>query len=294
MIKIQKIIPQMTVHAAYGEEIWATKKYTLYKSGLKFEKFNIVAQLPVSPWLRMAARSRSISRFFRLGVRSMKKLASGTILIIADRKIFRLTDDDIQVVYSFRFGQGPLRDGWCFDPEGNCYFGEYFLNKNRKYPIHFYHSDDDGQTWNQVSAFNDIRHIHCVYHDPYSGQIWMSTGDRDRESKIMFTENGGTTWTPVGSGNQKFRAVSLIFTRDSIYWGSDSPTRQNYIFRYIRRTGEVESLAPSMDRSIVLSRPGTAFSSLEPLLREIVKGRVLHGTTKPTYWDPRMGMNGKT
>jgi len=88
IVQIQKIIPQMTVHAAYGEEIWATKEYTLYQSVMKLEKFKQVAQVPVSPWLQMIAKSRSISRFFRFGVRSMKKLANGTILIIADRKIF--------------------------------------------------------------------------------------------------------------------------------------------------------------------------------------------------------------
>jgi hypothetical protein len=71
----------------------------------------------------------------------------------------------------------------------------------------------------------------------------MSTGDRDQESNIFFSEDEGMSWVPIGSGDQQFRAVSLLFTRDCVYWGSDAPTRQNYIYRFIRRSGEIQRLA---------------------------------------------------
>jgi len=34
----------------------------------------------------------------------------------------------------------------------------------------------------------------------------------------------------------------LLFTKDHIYWGSDAPTRQNYIHRYRCKNGEIERL----------------------------------------------------
>ncbi len=40
-----------------------------------------------------------------------------------------------------------------------------------------------------------------------------------------------------------FRAVSLLFTKDYIYWGTDAPTRQNYIYRYSREDGQTEKLS---------------------------------------------------
>ena len=240
---IQKMIPNMTVHWVDGEEVWASSNYTLYTSKDGGNSFNKVTDLKVPLLIWIPGRFRLPSRALRLGIRSLRKLRSGSILVIADRKIFRLKDNEIKVVHSFKRGHGPLREGWCEDEKGSCYLGEYFLNNKRDAPVNLLKSEDNGQSWRIIRSLSNIRHIHCVQYDPYSKRIWLGTGDRDNESSISFSEDEGKSWVEIGSGDQMFRAVSLLFTEHHVYWGSDAPTRQNYIYRYVRKSGEIERLA---------------------------------------------------
>ena len=117
------------------------------------------------------------------------------------------------------------------------------MNWDRQSPVKLIKSDDDGQSWEEVYSFTNIRHIHFVQYDPYSNGIWVGTGDRDDESVLYFSKDGGGTFAPILAGDQKYRTGSLLLTPDYIYWGSDIPTRQNCIYRLKRKTGEVETLA---------------------------------------------------
>lgn len=239
----EKTIPSMTVHWVDDEEIWASSNYTLYRSKGGGITFNKMVDLEVPSLMRWLGKFRLTTRALRLGIRSLRKLSSETILVVAGRRLFRLKDGKPEVVYSFRKGVGPLREGWCEDNKGNCYLAEYFLNNKRDTAADLLKSTDDGRSWRAIRSLHDIRHIHCVQYDPFSQRIWMGTGDRDEESSISFSEDGGESWTVIGSGDQMFRAVSLLFTEDYIYWGTDVPTRQNYIYRYSRKSGEIEKLA---------------------------------------------------
>jgi len=233
----------MVVHQMTHEELWVSSGYAIYRSLDDGVTFNRVSDLDVSPATRFLGKFRLLSRALRLGVRCLRKLKSGTVLVVADRKVFRLRGDEGEVVHSFIRGLGPLREGVCEDDKGNCYIGEYFLNDKRKISVNLYKSVDDGCCWEIVNSFNNIRHIHCVQYDPFSGMIWMGTGDRDRECGIFFSD-GGESWIGIGSGSQIFRTMSLLFTEDYIYWGMDAPSRQSYICRYARKDRKIELLAP--------------------------------------------------
>jgi hypothetical protein len=239
---IQKMIPNTVVHYVDHDEVWVSSNYSLYRSKDRGVTFDKVIDLPVPFLMRLVVRNRLPARALRLGVRGLRKLKSGTVLVIADRKVFRLRDAEIEVVHSLKRGIGPLREGWCEDDNGNCYLGEYFLNNKRDARVHLLRSEDDGQSWKSICSLQNIRHIHCVQYDAFSKSIWLGTGDRDEESSISFSQDEGETWTKVGSGDQMFRAVSLLFTQDHVYWGSDAPTRQNYIYRYDRKSAEIERL----------------------------------------------------
>ena len=240
---IQREVPNMFVHWVDGREIWASFDDTLYTSNDGGVTFSKMVDLKVNSLMRMLGKSRFVARAFRLGIRDLRKLESGTILVIADRKIIRLRNSEFKVVYSFKKGVGPLREGWCEDNKGNCYLAEYFLNNKRDKAVTLLKSADDGQSWKMVHSLRQIRHIHCVQYDSFHRRIWMGTGDRDDECSISFSEDAGKTWTAIGSGDQMFRAVSLLFTKNCVYWGSDAPTRQNHIYRYVRKNGEIERLA---------------------------------------------------
>jgi hypothetical protein len=277
-LEIWKTVPNKIVHWIDHAEIIASSGYSLYSSRDEGQTFDKIADFRVSSLKKMIGNSRLLSRAMRLGIRDFRKLKSGTLLAVADRKIFRAEDDDFKPVFSFRKGFGPLREGWCEDGSGVCYLAEYFLNNKRNSPAILVKSVDDGQTWETILSMTNVRHIHCVQYDPYSRQVWMGTGDRDAESSISFSEDQGKTWTTFRSGDQMFRAVSFLFTGDYIYWGSDAPTRQNYVYRYVRKNGEVEKL-------VAVSGPVHYSALLE-------SGAILFGTTaegnsegKTAAWD---------
>lgn len=102
--------------------------------------------------------------------------------------------------------------------DGDVYLGEYPLDEDATPRI--LRSDDAGWTWEPFLELPDVRHVHAVATDPYEGDLWVTTGDRDDESRILRVR-GGEVET-VGTGSQRWRAVELAFTADAILWGVDS------------------------------------------------------------------------
>jgi hypothetical protein len=84
-----------------------------------------------------------------------------------------------------------------------------------------------------VSQISDIRHIHGIFFDPFEELFWMTTGDLDSECFIWKSKDLSSFEKVIG-GSQKYRAVHLIFTENSIYYGSDSPSEKNYLYRLDR------------------------------------------------------------
>lgn len=241
-LKIQEKIPNFVVQYIDGEEILASSNYTIFRSQDGGRTFKRVINLPISNYSRFMGKCTLFSRALRLGIKTIIKLVNGTILAVASKQIFHIKDDEVRTVHTFHKGFGPLRKGWCEDNNGNCYFGEYFLNNKRDSRVRLFKSSDNGRFWDVICSLNKIRHIHSVQFDPYSKNVWLCTGDKDNESKIMFSEDEGETWIDIASGNQMFRTLSLTFTKKHIYWGTDIPTRQNYICRYLRSNETIEKL----------------------------------------------------
>lgn len=232
----------MVIHWIDHNEMWSSSGYKIYYSRDYGNTFNIIKEIPVSPLINALYKSRILCRLLRLGVRAFLKLKNGSILIVISRKMFLLSNGSLREVFSFEHGIGPLTNGLCEDPKGNIYLGEYFPNNTRKIPVKLYKSEDQGRTWQIILSLKGIRHIHCVQYDPFDQKIWMCTGDKDKESSILFSEDEGETWICIGKNDQMFRTMSLLFTKDHVYWGTDTPSRQSYIYRYHRKTGKIERL----------------------------------------------------
>lgn len=78
---------------------------------------------------------------------------------------------------------------------------------------------DDGRRWSTFVSRSDVRHFHGIFHDPYTGSLWGTTGDTDEESAIGRFDDG--EFRPIGEGSQTWRAVDLAFTPESVLWGMD-------------------------------------------------------------------------
>lgn len=231
-------------HISQDSTIWGVRGYQVYKSydGVKFKKAFKVPCGNLISWMGNFHSFRALTEYAELC--EVFPLRSGTILAFSGGYIWRSTDggNTFRQVYKLRHhgigeGRGVMPQGMAEDDDGVFYYGEYFLNSDRG-PVLVYRSVDDGKNWEVAHRFKpgEIRHIHSLQFDPYTKSLWITTGDRDHECMIGYSIDKAATFQKVGSGSQKWRAVSLLFTNDSVFWGTDSPHSQNWIYRLERVT----------------------------------------------------------
>jgi len=128
--------------------------------------------------------------------------------------------------------------------DGSILLGEYFGNKERK-NVSIYISKDNGRTWQVAHDFRpgQIRHVHAVQQDPYTGKVWICTGDHNHESTVAWSTDGCKTLNPIGQGSQIWRVCQLVFTKDALFWGTDTGNAAvSGIYRWDRKTHELTKL----------------------------------------------------
>lgn len=135
---------------------------------------------------------------------------------------------------------------------GEVYLGEYPLDHDTVPKL--LRSRDEGWTWERVNEFPGVRHLHGVQSDPYTNDLWVTTGDRDEACRIYRRRDG--EWTVVGSASQRWRAVELAFTPTHVLWGMDSVySKENHVLKLSRT--EIGRAAPepvcTLDGSVFYS-----------------------------------------
>jgi hypothetical protein len=131
---------------------------------------------------------------------------------------------------------------------GYIYAGEYSVdndNRHRVYRGSIY--PDGSEKWDMILEFNSInewtvnksilnaaRHIHTVTTDPYTGQVWVATGDMNIHNRILFSDDNGESFKLVGMGSDDWKTLSIWFTRNYVYWNMDSISKQS-IWRIPRK-----------------------------------------------------------
>ena len=162
-------------------------------------------------------------------------LESGTILIFYDY-VYRSIDGGHSFTPIFQFDNQrstPFVQGIAVDKNDNVYFGEYDCTI-RPHNIQIFKGSKDGAIWEVAYEFpaGDIFHIHSIRYDPFRDRLWICSGDRDEESRLMYTDDEFQTVQTLGDGDQGWRIVSLIIDEDYLYWGSDNDRDGSYIYRY--------------------------------------------------------------
>lgn len=214
------------------------------------------------PWGRLG------QRLFRSGVRHVLQTEATTLAVLG-RRFYRMDrggTPSTPTPGAPCIGSNPLcapvaieLDRGASGTTRAMFYGEYRPNPERS-PVHVWRSDDEGMTFSPAWRFDNVRHVHGVFTDPFeSGVLWVTTGDDDHESAIYRTDDQFATLEPVVAGSQQTRAVDLIFTADAVYFGSDTPREQNWWHRLDRTTGRVERQIP-------------------------VRGSVFWATTTPDGW----------
>lgn len=166
------------------------------------------------------------------------RLSASTWLATAGPRLYRSTDagenwDERLALPSSSGPMGVLPSAVC-RADGRVYLGEYPLGDEVP-RIHV--STDDGRDWAVACRLPGARHVHAVQTDPFTGDVWVTTGDADAECAIGRLRHAGDAaeFERVGGGSQAWRAVELAFTPTAVLWGMDcGHARANTLYRLDR------------------------------------------------------------
>jgi hypothetical protein len=181
-------------------------------------------------------------RDFHFGLRILKRLLrteakevifnekSGRLYAIRNGRIYRLKDNNIVKLGELRF-DAPLFNSHCV-LNGKIYFGQYDRNTNRRESNIFSINEEDKLSVAYTFSPREIRHVHSVTMDPFiNSRIWVTTGDENGECRLLFTDDEFKNLKPANSElTQDYRVVNLGFTKDYLFYGTDSLIGENSIF----------------------------------------------------------------
>lgn len=141
------------------------------------------------------------------------------------------------------------------DPDTNLWLEPHQLN--------IWRGSNDAKYWDVAFTMNrnpqfpgdtsNLRHFHTVRYDSFSNLFWIGSGDASVEDKIWTITPDGQTVNliaegTVGYASQELRTTSFMFTRDYVWWGSDSFLENQHPFsRYNRHTETIEHLTTPND-----------------------------------------------
>ena len=230
------------VHHISNSGLIASKGRHIYVSKNLGDDWLYLASVPVSILAKLKTATYLGRRLFRADIHHIIPCSPSSLTVFAFGKIYlfdqttRRWNGNPQIVN----GSKPIV---VCRTKNFLYYGQYFANPNRL-PARIYASEDNGRSWKSVYEFVDVRHVHGIFSDPWSDSLWITTGDDDEECGIWKTDNKFSSMQRVLGGSQQFRAVQLVFAPDYIYFGTDTPREQNFIYRFSRDLGEPERLFP--------------------------------------------------
>ena len=224
----RKICNFITLYVA-SEFLIVAKGYKLYKYILKSNKLEFFAVINDSKIARLASFSL-LRRLFRAEIRCLYRFNSDVWMCIGRKAIFKLDikTKKFEKCYVIEKGTRPLN--LCQANDGTIYFGEYCYNPDMD-EIRIFQSKDNGTTWSVAYTFEKgaINHIHGIFQDPYTDKIWVATGDIDKASILGYTQDGFKTFISKYRGSQQCRVCMPLFTKEKIFFATDSQYEQNYI-----------------------------------------------------------------
>ena len=216
-----------------------SKGYRLFEYDEAVGKSTLIGAIPDRKYGFLAEFSLT-RRFFRAEITGLYELEDGSLIAIAKKGLFKFAPGTKQFVKCFSVPRGSKPLNLCILPNGHIFFGEYFMNMEKK-SVHVYCSVDNGETWNVVYTFEEgnINHIHGLFYDKYTNRMWCLTGDRENECIIGYTEDEFKTFVEVFRGGQEYRACNLFFYPNFIVYATDSQYMKNSIKKVDRKTLEV-------------------------------------------------------
>jgi len=271
-------------------KLYASRGYKLLAAQLESEPIDWreIACFRPQSWRALTSRNSLSTRLFRDGFHALAIHPSGNLVAALPGAIATLQAGEKEFRISHRITRGTRPLHITATPAGQIFWGEYFDNSARD-EVHIYASEDDGRSWVVAHTFpkRSIRHVHNICYDRWENCLWILTGDYGSECRILCASIDFNVVDEVLAGNQQARAVAGIVTASGLFFASDTPIEQNYIY-LLDREGHVSKLAPIPSSSIYgcQNRNGVFFSTMvEPSDVNPTKDIHLLGTVGGDSWN---------
>lgn len=168
--------------------------------------------------------------------------------------IVYLSSEFYRIPHEVNFGSALKPCGWlssvgfiCLN-NGDCLLAEYTRPVVATANVWKISGDPTiASNWSVRKSFTlsgsdtGFKHVHCVMQDFYTGVCYFGTGDDDSSSHTYYSTDNGNTWTAGKTNSEKYcRFLNLIFTKDWVYWSTDSnKVNYHFVFKAPRRTNGV-------------------------------------------------------
>lgn len=195
--------------------------------------------------IQPAFRSFSlIERMFRYGPRASLAVDTNLFIYSDHGSIFEydVIANKVSMVHRFNRGMNnPLSFCARYDVDGNIVdvlYGEYIQNAGRG-PVSVYRKY--GHRWRRVYTFQSdaITHIHNLVYDKYRDRYIILTGDEDRDSGIWEADSEFKNVRPIVLGKQMYRSCVLYPAAEGLYYATDTPLEQNWVYKLSEKGGRV-------------------------------------------------------
>jgi hypothetical protein len=232
--------------------LWATRGYIIYCLRRGENEFGRAARVP-SGFSIFWLNNFSIVRRFTLRSECVELTVSeeGKITAFASGIIWYSSGlgqkfQKVKTLEHFgrRIGRGIMSTGILQANRTEFFLGEYFNNPDRA-SVSLYNFNNEYKLWKTSYKFKpgQIRHIHALQKDQYTGRLWICVGDEKNEPMIGWSDDNYRNITPIGSGSQIWRTCQLVFTEEAIFWGTDTGSKDLAgIYRWDKKSEELKQV----------------------------------------------------
>lgn len=178
-----------------------------------------------------------LERIFRYEPRAAISLSEDIFMYSDHGSIYEYSVNRNSIKHQHTFSRGmnnPLT--FCIRRNVNgdiveIIYGEYIWNSN-KGPVSIYKYDLE--EWKEVYSFPEhtVVHIHNVVYDEFNDRYIIMTGDEDKESALWEADTDFHNVKMIVGGSQKYRACVAFPTSKGIFYATDTPLEQNWIYYY--------------------------------------------------------------
>jgi len=294
-LELAGAFPGLRALAWDRDVLYASRGYELYSAEMSCREieWQPVARYRPQWWRNLTCRTALSFRLVRDGFHALAVLPHGNLVVAVPGAIATLPLGETEFRISHRLERGTRPLHIAATPDGRAFWGEYFDNPSRE-EVHIYASLDGGLTWHVAHTFGkrSIRHVHNIVYDLWEDCLWIFTGDYGRECRILRASLSrfldSQVLDEVVGGNQQARAVAAVVTEGGVYFASDTPLEQNYIYHLDRR-GRVRRLSSIPSSSIYgcKNRNGIFFSTMiEPSQVNHTRNVTVLGSDNGATWRP--------